>query len=104
MICGCTFHDYLKQPTVAPPILLNHCGAGCGALGVLCACSAGDADCSDNFSCSDERYAAFNGHCSREAENAQPVTACGDGILQLFCGPLELRRGPRLFNGNIGAG
>jgi hypothetical protein len=83
--------------------LLDGVGAGFGALGVVFAGVAGNADGADDFAVLDDGDAAFDGDGAFNAENARAYRAGGECILEGFGGALKENSGAGFGDAELGA-
>src|SRR5712691_8832079 len=83
--------------------LLHRVGTSFGALRVLCASRAADANRAHNLSVHYQRNSSFHGHCTLDAQDPPPFTAGRQRVLQGFCRPLKQRGRAGFINRHVGA-
>lgn len=83
--------------------LFDSVGAGFGALAIVLAAIARDADSTDDFPVADDWNAPFDGYSAFNAEKPKSCAACSEGILEGLGGPLEKSSRACLGNADLGA-
>src|SRR5207253_6987453 len=91
------------QPCFVIGNLFNRVRAGFGALRVLRACRAANADCAHDLSVHHQRKSTFRRHHALQCENPQTFSPGRQRVLKCLRRPLENRRRASFINGHFRA-